>query len=76
MNSKTCRCTMATIVVTLLGSVGVLALEINADERQEVTRLAELTRWKEGTVVADFNAAVSMGRRNTSSKSTCKGLSS
>jgi ubiquinone/menaquinone biosynthesis C-methylase UbiE len=56
MNSKMCRCTMATIVVTLLWSVGVLALEINGDERNEVTRLAELTRWKEGTVVADIGA--------------------
>ena len=56
MNSKMCRCTMATIVVTLLGSVGVLALEINGDERREVTRLAELARWKEGTVVADIGA--------------------
>jgi len=47
---------MATIVVTLLGSGGVLALEINGDERREVTRLAELARWKEGTVVADIGA--------------------
>jgi len=29
---------------------------MNGDERQELTRLAELTQWKEGTVVADIGA--------------------
>jgi len=50
------RSTIAAIVVTSLWSIGALALEINGDERQELTRLAELTRWKEGTVVADIGA--------------------
>jgi ubiquinone/menaquinone biosynthesis C-methylase UbiE len=56
MNSKMSRSTIAAMVVTSLWSVGALALEINGDERQEITRLAELTRWKEGTVVADIGA--------------------
>ena len=56
MNRKTSRSTVAAVIVTLLCSVGVLAPEINGDERQEVTRLAELTQWKEGTVVADIGA--------------------
>jgi ubiquinone/menaquinone biosynthesis C-methylase UbiE len=53
---KTSRRTIATILVTLLWSIGDVALGINGDERQEVTRLAELTQWKEGTVVADIGA--------------------
>jgi len=56
MNRKTSRCTIVTVVFTLLWSFGHVALGINGDERQEVTRLAELTRWKEGTVVADIGA--------------------
>ena len=56
MNCKMSRSTIAAIVVTSLWSVGALALETNGDERQELTRLAELTRWKEGTVVADIGA--------------------
>jgi ubiquinone/menaquinone biosynthesis C-methylase UbiE len=56
MNCKMSRSTIAAIVVTLLWSIGAPALETNGDERQELTRLAELTRWKEGTVVADIGA--------------------
>jgi ubiquinone/menaquinone biosynthesis C-methylase UbiE len=56
MNCKMSRSTIAAIVVTSLWSIGALALEINGDERQELTRLAELTRWQEGTVVADIGA--------------------
>src|SRR5215470_12214579 len=56
MNRKSSRCTSATVVFTLLWSLGHVALGINGGERQEVTRLAELTRWKEGTVVADIGA--------------------
>jgi ubiquinone/menaquinone biosynthesis C-methylase UbiE len=55
MSFKVSRCTIAAILVTLLSSVGDVALGIN-DERQEVTRLAELTQWREGTVVADIGA--------------------
>jgi ubiquinone/menaquinone biosynthesis C-methylase UbiE len=53
---KTSRRTIATILVILLWSIGDVALGINGGERQEVTRLAELTQWKEGTVVADIGA--------------------
>lgn len=56
MNSKMSRCKIAAIVVASLWSIGALALEINGDERQELTRLAELTHWKDGTVVADIGA--------------------
>ena len=56
MKCKTSRRTIATILVTLLWSIGDVALGINGGERQEVTRLAELTQWKEGTVVADIGA--------------------
>ena len=56
MNSKLSCSTIAAIVVTSLWSIGAPALEINGDERQELTRLAELARWKEGTVVADIGA--------------------
>jgi ubiquinone/menaquinone biosynthesis C-methylase UbiE len=47
-------------VVTVLCSLGHVALAINGDERQEVTRLAELTHWKAGTVVADIGAGDGM----------------
>ena len=56
MKCKTSRRTIATILVTLLWPIGDVALGINGGERQEVTRLAELTQWKEGTVVADIGA--------------------
>ena len=56
MNRKTSRCAIATVVFTMLWSLGHLALGTNGEERQEVTRLAELTRWKEGTAVADIGA--------------------
>jgi ubiquinone/menaquinone biosynthesis C-methylase UbiE len=56
MNRKRPRRTIAAIVVTLLWSLGHVALAINGDEHQEVTRLAELTQWKAGTVVADIGA--------------------
>jgi SAM-dependent methyltransferase len=54
MNGRSSRWTIATIVVILLWSLGDVALGINDDE--EVTRLAELTQWKAGTVVADIGA--------------------
>ena len=55
MNRKRPRC-IATIVFTLLWSLGDVAFGINGDERQEITRLAELTQWKAGTIVADVGA--------------------
>jgi ubiquinone/menaquinone biosynthesis C-methylase UbiE len=56
MNRKRSRCTIATIVFTLLWSLGDAARGINGDERQEITRLAKLTQWKAGTIVADVGA--------------------
>ncbi len=54
MNQKRFRCTTATII--LLWSLADVALGINGEQRQEVTRLAELTQWKAGTIVADVGA--------------------
>jgi ubiquinone/menaquinone biosynthesis C-methylase UbiE len=56
MNHKRSRCTIATIVFTLLWPLGDVALGINDDQRPEITRLAELTHWKAGTIVADVGA--------------------
>src|SRR5215475_2662520 len=42
--------------VTALWLLGGAAPGINGDERQEITRLAELMRWKAGTTVADIGA--------------------
>jgi ubiquinone/menaquinone biosynthesis C-methylase UbiE len=56
MNRKTSRCTITTVLVTLLLALGHVALGISGDESREVTRLAELTQWKAGTVVADIGA--------------------
>jgi ubiquinone/menaquinone biosynthesis C-methylase UbiE len=50
------RYTITTIVFTLLWSFGEVALGTNGDQRQEITRLAELTQWKTGTIVADVGA--------------------
>ena len=54
MNHKRFRRTTATI--TLLWWLADVALGMNGDQRQEVTRLAELTQWKAGTIVADVGA--------------------
>jgi ubiquinone/menaquinone biosynthesis C-methylase UbiE len=43
-------------VFTLLWSFGEVALGTNGDQRQEITRLAKLTQWKTGTIVADVGA--------------------
>ena len=56
MDRKTFRCTIATVVAILLWSSGGAALVTNSDEQQEITRLAQLTHWKPGTVVADIGA--------------------
>src|SRR5260370_34276586 len=50
------RCTIAAIVLSLLWSSGDVALGTNSQERHEITRLAELTQWKAGTIVADVGA--------------------
>src|SRR3984893_8755218 len=49
-------CTITAIVFTLLWSFGELALGTKGDQRQEITRLAELTQWKAGGIVADVGA--------------------
>jgi ubiquinone/menaquinone biosynthesis C-methylase UbiE len=54
MNHKRFRCTTATII--LLWWLADVALGMNGDQRHEVTRLAELTEWKAGTIVADVGA--------------------
>jgi len=56
MHRKTFRCTSATVVAILLWSLGGVALATNNDEQKEITRLAQLTQWKPGTVVADIGA--------------------
>src|SRR5712672_231923 len=55
-NRKRPRCIIAATVFTLLWSLGDVAHGTNDDQRQEITRLAELTQWKEGTIVADVGA--------------------
>jgi ubiquinone/menaquinone biosynthesis C-methylase UbiE len=56
MNRKRSGCIIATIVFTLLWLFGYAAPGISGDQGQEITRLAELTRWKAGTIVADVGA--------------------
>ncbi|HVH50086.1 MAG TPA: methyltransferase domain-containing protein, partial [Candidatus Bathyarchaeia archaeon] len=56
MNRKTFRGTIATILAVLLWSSGEVALGINGAQQPEITRLAQLTQWKPGTVVADIGA--------------------
>jgi ubiquinone/menaquinone biosynthesis C-methylase UbiE len=55
-NRKRYRCIIAAIEFILLWSFGDVAHGTNDDQRQEITRLAELTRWKGGTIVADVGA--------------------
>jgi ubiquinone/menaquinone biosynthesis C-methylase UbiE len=56
MNRKTFRRTTAVIAAILLWSLGAVAFATNSDEEKEITRLAQLTHWKPGTVVADIGA--------------------
>jgi len=56
MTFKKCRWSSSTIVFALLWSLGELTFGITGDQREEVTRLAELTQWKAGTIVADVGA--------------------
>jgi len=56
MNRKTFRRTTAVIAAILLWSLGAAAFATNSDEQKEITRLAQLTHWKPGTVVADIGA--------------------
>jgi ubiquinone/menaquinone biosynthesis C-methylase UbiE len=56
MNRKKSRCSIASIVFTLLWSLGDAAPGISAGQSEEITRLAELTQWKAGSIVADVGA--------------------
>jgi ubiquinone/menaquinone biosynthesis C-methylase UbiE len=58
MNRERSWCIIAAIAFTftLLWSLGDVAHGANDDQSQEVSRLAELTQWKEGTTVADIGA--------------------
>ncbi len=56
MNRKRSRCGIAFIVFTLLWLLGDAAPGISGGQGQEITRLAELTQWKAGTIVADVGA--------------------
>ena len=56
MNRKRSRCMIAFIVFTWLWLFGDAAPGISGDQGQEITRLAELTQWKAGSVVADVGA--------------------
>ena len=56
MNRKDSWSTIVAIVFTLLWSLGGVAVAINGSQRQEITRLAALTHWKSGTIVADIGA--------------------
>lgn len=55
MNCRRSRSNSAAVVFTLLWLLGNVALGVNAAE-QEITRLAEFTQWKAGTIVADVGA--------------------
>ena len=56
MNRQWFRCTVATLVFVLFWSLGGVVPGINADQREEVTRLADLMHWRAGTIVADVDA--------------------
>lgn len=56
MNRKNSRVIIAAIVFTFLCSLTGVALAISGDERDEITHLAELAKWKAGTIVADVGA--------------------
>jgi ubiquinone/menaquinone biosynthesis C-methylase UbiE len=56
MNRMRSRCSIASIVFTLLWLLGDATPGISGGQGQEITRLAELTQWKAGTIVADVGA--------------------
>src|SRR5215467_1182706 len=56
MNFGKSGCNVAPIVFALFCSLGHVVLGTNGGPREEVTRLAELTQWKAGTIVADVGA--------------------
>ncbi|MFZ0519833.1 MAG: methyltransferase domain-containing protein [Candidatus Acidiferrales bacterium] len=57
MKHKWFRCSgVATFVFVLFWLLGGVVPRINADQHDEITRLAEAMQWKAGTVVADVGA--------------------
>jgi ubiquinone/menaquinone biosynthesis C-methylase UbiE len=56
MNHQWFRCTVSTLVFVLFWSLGGVVPGIDANQGQEITRLAEVMHWKEGTIVADVGA--------------------
>ena len=56
MNRKNFSCAIAATVFILLWSSGVAALRISPQHSQDINRLAELTHWNPGTIVADIGA--------------------
>ena len=56
MNHKWLRWTFATFVFVLFWSLVAVVPGIPANQRQEITRLAEVMHWRAGTVVADIGA--------------------
>ena len=56
MNCKTSRRTIAAIAFTLFWSLGNATPRLSGGERDEITRLADLAKWKAGTIVADVGA--------------------
>jgi ubiquinone/menaquinone biosynthesis C-methylase UbiE len=56
MNHKCLQCAFATFVFVLFWSLGGVDPEIQANQREEVTRLAEAMHWRAGTILADVGA--------------------
>ncbi|MGA7626095.1 MAG: class I SAM-dependent methyltransferase [Candidatus Acidiferrales bacterium] len=56
MNHKWFRYTVACFAFVLFWSLGGVVSGIRANQRQEITRLAEVMHWRAGTIVADIGA--------------------
>ena len=56
MNRKNICCAITATVFILFWSSGDAALRISPQHSQDINRLAELTHWKPGTIVADVGA--------------------
>jgi ubiquinone/menaquinone biosynthesis C-methylase UbiE len=56
MNRKNICCAIMAIVFILFWSSGDAALRMSPQHSQDINRLAELTHWKPGTIVADVGA--------------------
>jgi ubiquinone/menaquinone biosynthesis C-methylase UbiE len=56
MNRRKMGCAITAVVLGWLWPSGDVAIEADGGPSQEITRLAELTHWKAGTIVADVGA--------------------